>query len=191
MSKNKRMLMAIILFMLTIVIVGIYIYSIQQKEKAERAEQEKRRLYYRQNEAFGLSYGRLNEGYFFHGREELDLPRVALSIYVYNCDQSNYELTIDKVEEYLSEEYAEDGSLRIYSCPADIIDYIDWYYHCGGNEAISYFEGKVSDYMENNGYECDYTDLSIEELQMIMPMVEYDWDYWENYSLFWRNGRPH
>ena len=63
----------------------------------------------------------------YQSSDKSDLPRLAVHIYVYNNIQDDYNVTVDEVLNYLSEEYDSSGKPYVYSCPDNINAYIECY----------------------------------------------------------------
>jgi len=154
---------------LIVAICVIAFLGLYGRERKEAEELKLKVMYSSQNEVFHFSNSKSLE--IYRGSEELDLNEVAIDLYAYNCDQSDYNLTIPEIVEYFSSEYADDGTLRIYSRPEAISKYISWYNHGGDDKAYSY-RSKLVLYLSKNGYNNLYYDLDVSELQDILPKVE-------------------
>ncbi|WP_026652583.1 hypothetical protein [Butyrivibrio proteoclasticus] len=155
----------------TLIVLSISCMFIRnvQKDKAEK-EYDLQRLYNMQNTAFGISRDSYSESIHYHGSDELDISRLEICLYVFSKAKPNNALGVKDIQEYLSCEYDDEGNLRIYSQPEDIALYIRWFCE-GGSEDVLDFTSKINSYLENNGYKCDYTELSLEDLQEILTLV--------------------
>ena len=125
---KKKLIIAGIL----LVLAGLIYGGIQWKRIRDEKIEEQLLLieYRRQNRAFGMNMQAEYSGY--HGYEEVDEEwlYVALAAYKdYNLryDMERQEITIEDVKEYLSSEYNEDGSLRVYSKAENIGEYVYWW----------------------------------------------------------------
>ena len=121
--KLKIIFICLLLFIGTVIAIGVY-----RHKKMVDLETEVRLgiLYKWQNKAFIMDYDH-ETMYRYLSAENSDLSELAIYLYVYNSMQNKYQLTVDEVLDYLSEEYDSDGKLRVYSRPENIEDYIDNY----------------------------------------------------------------
>lgn len=147
------------------VMMGCFIVLHTNNEKKEK---ELQWLYERQNRAFDLST--IEESVRYHGREEMNMQYVAVSLYAYSLENPEKIISLHEVEEYFSKEYSEDGSLMVYSCPDSIKDYIDWWWN-GGQSKIFHFYTEVVVYLSEKGYDYNIDNYTVEELQDIFPNV--------------------
>jgi len=126
MNKKK------IIYLIILILTGCLSFAFWRINVSKEAKvQEQQTLYRRQNQAFGLSADNHDNRVYFHSEEELEIPRLIVGLHVYNSDQTDYALTEDTVIDYLSEEYDSEGNLMVYSCPDEIADYIEWWFHGG------------------------------------------------------------
>lgn len=131
MKKKTLYLLIIYLFFGIVAGIGVLGYC-AKKNKEEKKVLES--LYYRQNTAFELC-GNLNKRRSYHSANELRLNRIVVDLYVFNNIQSEYQVTVDDVIDYLSEEYDSSGKLKVYFVPQNIKEYIEWYLS-GGDDTI-------------------------------------------------------
>ena len=160
----------IIVVALTLVIILAFVvgYTNYQKNKKLK-EQELMHLYYQQNRAFVVYYN-MDTMSYYQGSDNLNLPQLAMSLYVYSVDEPNKELTMQEVIDYFSEEYAEDGTLQVYNRPENIVEYLEWWYD-GGSGKIEDFKYAFVSYMSETGGDYKVENYSLEELQGLFPLV--------------------
>ena len=140
------------IFLCLIVLVGTVFFCIEQRRKKEEwAKQGILAIdYRRQNDALPRVAGRpVNEEYYvgYDAIDELQLY-VCLSAYneyINSNEDETSKLTVKDVEEYLSSEYNEDGSLRIQEGYENIRAYVEWYYAKDGETAITEYWEKLDD----------------------------------------------
>ena len=145
----------------------------EQKKKQLAEEREIQIMYYEQNCAFQLGNLSFDERKIYRSGDELDLKWTAVSLQAYNLYQSEYEVTLQEVIDYLDSEYAEDGTLMVLCRPESIDGYIKWYVNGGEGMALDY-RSTLEKYLRNNGIAESYKDLSVEELQNVMPKLGQD-----------------
>ena len=115
----------VILAILVLVVIGSIIIKVVGSINEEiKCDLEHR--YYSQNNAFLIDC-KYNESMQYQSSDKSDLPRLAVHIYVYNNIQDDYNVTVDEVLNYLSEEYDSSGKPYVYSCPDNINAYIECY----------------------------------------------------------------
>ncbi len=163
-------LLLIVLAAMTIILMLIYKknQTIKQKQLAEE-ERKIEVLYYQQNCAFYIGQAAYDCRNYYRSSNELDLKQMTLSLHVYNISQSVYEITLQDVLDYLDNEYADDGTLMVFSRPDSINDYISWFFFDSGETKILSYSISLNLYLKNNGYADYYTELSVEQLDNIMP----------------------
>lgn len=116
MKKSKMFKNLVILLCLIIVFIILLIY---QNKKLDQAETEIISTYYRQqNRTLPQITGTSSEETFI-GYDEVDEAELYVSLAAYNeyielNDMDAQKLSIDDFKDYLSNEYDEDGNLRIY-----------------------------------------------------------------------------
>ncbi|WP_026653912.1 hypothetical protein [Butyrivibrio proteoclasticus] len=171
MKKNGIL---IVFGIIAIVILSITVlYCINANRKKADSEYQLQTMYKWQNKAFGLGNNNDDKIQTYIGANELDLKLLFVSLYRYSMDEPNSELTIQEVVDYLSKEYAYDGTLMIYSQPESISDYIEWWSEKDGSKKVTLFIADIAGFLSQNGYDShDYETYSIEELQEILPLVE-------------------
>ena len=131
---KKKILYLLIIYLFFGIVAGIGVLGYcAKKNKEEKKVLES--LYYRQNTAFELC-GNLNKRRSYHSANELRLNRIVVDLYVFNNIQSEYQVTVDDVIDYLSEEYDSSGKLMVYSIPENIKNYISWYYEDNGEDIV-------------------------------------------------------
>lgn len=166
--------------LLIILVLGITAYIGFQGYKSQNNKEEKdklEKLYYRQNTAFELC-DNLNERKSYHGADELRLNRIAVDLYVFNNIQSEYQVTVDEVTNYLAEENDANGKPMIYSMPENIKNYISWYYEDNGQDIILDFGAWFNDYLKNNDYpQHFFRKMSYEEVVEALKKYKNDPSY--------------
>ena len=129
-------------FALLIVLTGFGIYKYQEHKQYER-EQQIRRMYHRQ----GLVYPRTKGSYFvedYFNYDNIDEKELYIELITYNiCEDKS--LTLDDVKEYLSEQYNEDGTLRVETGWDEIYDFENWWGNVGSKECIPEYKEKLWD----------------------------------------------
>ena len=129
-------------FVLLIVLTGFGIHKYQEHKQYER-EQQIRRMYHRQ----GLVYPRTKGSYFvedYFNYDNIDEKELYIELITYNiCEDKS--LTLDDVKEYLSEQYNEDGTLRVETGWDEIYDFENWWGNVGSKECIPEYKEKLWD----------------------------------------------
>ena len=168
---KKRIVISVGLFLVVLSFAFIYSKNVL-KEKAAK-EYELQIMYKWQNKAFSLGKND-NDRMSYIGSDKLDLKFLFISLYRYSVDEPDSDLTMQEVIDYLSTEYADDGTLMIYSRPESISNYIEWWSTKDGAHKVTLFNADIAGYLGKNGYDYHYEKYSIEELQKILPKV---WSY--------------
>lgn len=151
-------------------VIFIFLIGCNRNDNDKNSEKNLQMLYMRQNAAFGLSQDNHDARNVYHGSDELNQQMLAVSLYAYSLSGAKDNVTVQNVVDYLSSEYAEDGTLMIYSCPDSINNYIIWWYCDGSNEALQFYT-EVVVYLSKNGQDYHIENYSVEELQEILPLV--------------------
>ena len=142
--KKKKVVKVLIILLCIAVLAGAVLFFQEQKRKRhEWVQQEILKIEYsQQNRALPLirGYSRGIESYV--GYEAVDEEELYVRLAAYNEQmrlngEEEQELTLADVEEYLSSEYNEDGSLRIYEGYEKIRRYREWYFEEEGDEDIA------------------------------------------------------
>ena len=167
MELKKIILISVIPVLCLGLILFGYINYCQKKKAIE--EKELRYIYKQQNEAFVMNCNLADMNYY-HGSDEIKLHDLTIALYVYSLDNPENTITVEAVQEYFSKEYADDGSLMVYSRPKAFDKYIDWWWD-GGSAKIWNFEINLVDYLSKNGYDHHYDKFSLEELKNLLPLV--------------------
>ncbi len=142
MNKKSIWRSIFVLICVLIIVGGVIHYQKQQRMQQELAQQILLgQEYKRQNSAFSLVRGYSNMKEQYVGYEGIDQEELFVRLTVYNeginsSDSQYKEVTMEDVKEYLSNQYNEDGSLRIYAGYDNIRDYMEWYYKNEGDEDI-------------------------------------------------------
>ena len=119
--KKKIIIISVIILFLCGIAAGL-IYR-QHKYKEWATEVKLEILYKWQNKAFLMNCNH-KERLGYLSADNSDLQELAIYLHIYNNMQTNYQLTIEDVLNYLSEEYDSEGNLRVYSQPKEIENYI-------------------------------------------------------------------
>ncbi len=142
--KKKKVIKIFIILLCIAVLAGVFLFFQEQKRKRhEWVQQEILKIEYsQQNRALPLirGYSRGIESYV--GYEAVDEEELYVRLAAYNEQmrlngEEEQELTLADVKEYLSGEYNEDGSLRIYEGYEKIRRYREWYFEEEGDEDIA------------------------------------------------------
>ena len=183
--KKKKVITAIILILVLSCIAGIVFARIERRKKQEETL-EKILIaieYQRQNGTFPRTSGHYADEPIYVGYDAIRENEMYVSLAAYNewnreHGEEAEELTLADIEEYLSSEYNDDGSLRIQSGYEDIRAYVEWYYQIGGDEIIEKYWGELA----KLAYECQkenlitvyvyVKDMSIEQLQELIKKKE-------------------
>ncbi len=141
--KKKKVITAIILILVLSCIAGTaWAYTERRKKQEEALEKVLIAIeYQRQNGTFPRTSGHYADEAFYVGYDAIRENEMYVSLMAYNewnreHGEEAEELTLADIEEYLSSEYNEDGSLRIQSGYENIQAYVEWYYQIGGDEVI-------------------------------------------------------
>ena len=180
MKKKKIITVIILILVLSCIAVGVFACT-------ERRKMQEKILiaieYRRQNGTFPRTSEHPIEEAFYVGYDAIEENKMYVNLAAYNEWNREHgevveELTLTDIEEYLSSEYNEDGSLRIQSGYENIRAYVEWYYEIGGDEVIKEYWKKL-DYIaiEYRGLyqEIIHTsvrDMSIEQLQELIKKKE-------------------
>lgn len=175
---RKRFIPIAIIFFVLGLIAGIF-YGYCQLKKARNKKIEQMILsieYREQNIAFGMSINAAELGY--QGYDMVNEEELYIRLEVYNSwnkQQNNGrdEVLLADVEEYLANEYSEDGSLRVYSRPPKIQEYMRWYYDDGNGEVEEYVGKLGTILLEFKGehpeiFMRDEREMTIEQLQELI-----------------------
>jgi len=133
----------VLLCILIVLIVALFYYTEKKKKREEWVQQQLVAIDYReQNRAFPRVSGHPIKEEYYVGYDAIDEPKLYVCLSAYNewiqlKDREQQKLTLEDVEEYLSSEYNEDGSLRIQSGYENIRAYVEWYYAKDGETAIT------------------------------------------------------
>ncbi|MBD5477752.1 MAG: hypothetical protein HDR14_00435, partial [Lachnospiraceae bacterium] len=120
---------------------------------------------------------------FYVGYDAIRENEMYVSLVAYNKWNREHgveaeELTLADIEEYLSSEYNEDGSLRIQSGYENIRAYVEWYYQIGGDEVIEEYWSELERLLIIFGRENpkitdnDAKSMTIEQLQELIKKKE-------------------
>ncbi len=131
---------------------GIHRQNVAEQQRIEEQEQRMRKqLYYIQNTAFhinGLDGVSPDEQYEYQPYSANPLrgeKALYLDLVCYQLETGNV-VTLEDVKEYLSQEYEEDGTFRLYNNGRheEIKHFIEWSKAIGGYEGVkSEFSGRV------------------------------------------------
>jgi len=151
--KKKKIIKRVIVLLCIFIVLIVAFFTIQ-KERKKREEWVQQQLvaidYREQNRAFPRVSGHPIKEEYYVGYDAIDEPKLYVCLSAYNewiqlKDREQQKLTLEDVEEYLSSEYNEDGSLRIQEGYENIRAYVDWYYEEGGGNAIAEYWEKLDD----------------------------------------------
>ena len=140
-TTKKRVIVLLCIFI--VLIVAFFTIQKERKKREEWVQQQLVAIDYReQNRAFPRVSGHPIKEEYYVGYDAIDEPKLYVCLSAYNewiqlKDREQQKLTLEDVEEYLSSEYNEDGSLRIQKGYENIRAYVDWYYEEGGGEDIT------------------------------------------------------
>ena len=183
--KKKKVITAIILILVLSCIAGIVFARIERRKKQEETL-EKILIaieYRRQNGTFPRTSGHYADEAFYVGYDAIRENEMYVSLMAYNKWNREHgveaeELTLADIEEYLSSEYNEDGSLRIQSGYENIRAYVEWYYQIGGDEVIEEYWSELERLLIIFGRENpkitdnDAKSMTIEQLQELIKKKE-------------------
>ena len=178
--KKKKVITIVILILVLSCIAGI-VFACTERRKM----QEKILIaieYRRQNGTFPRTSEHSIEEAFYVGYDAIEENKMYVSLAAYNEWNREHgevveELTLTDVEEYLSSEYNEDGSLRIQSGYEKIRAYVEWYYDGGGKVIKEYWSeleriliifGRENPEITDN----DAKSMTIEQLQELIKKKE-------------------
>ncbi len=155
--KKKKVLKIFIILLCIAVLAGVVLFFQEQKRKRQEwIEQEILKIeYYEQNTALPLGRGYSANVESYVGYEAVNEEELYVRLAAYNEQmrlngEEEQELTLADVKEYLSGEYNEDGSLRIYEGYEKIRRYMDWYFEEEGDEDIAEYWRQLE--IVNNEY---------------------------------------
>ncbi|MBD5512631.1 MAG: hypothetical protein HDR08_15505 [Lachnospiraceae bacterium] len=179
MKKKKIITVIILILVLSCIAVGVFACTERRKmrEKILIAIE-----YRRQNGTFSRTSEHPIEEAFYVGYDAIEKSEMYVSLVAYNEWNREHgkeveELTLADIEEYLSSEYNEDGSLRIQSGYENIRAYVEWYYDGGGKVIQEYWSelerlliifGKENPQITDN----DAQSMTIEQLQELIKKKE-------------------
>ena len=183
--KKKRVIIIVILILVLSCIAGI-VFACTERRKKQEETLEKILIaieYQRQNGTFPRTSGHYADEAFYVGYDAIRENEMYVGLVAYNewnreHGEKTEELTLADIEEYLSSEYNEDGSLRIQSGYENIRAYVEWYYEVGGDEVIEKYwrelEKIINDYRQQNlGIENDSVrNMTVEQLQELIKKKE-------------------
>ena len=183
--KKKKVITAIILILVLSCIAGIVFARIERRKKQEETLEKIliAREYRRQNGTFPRTSGHYADEAFYVGYDAIRENEMYVSLVAYNKWNREHgveaeELTLADIEEYLSSEYNEDGSLRIQSGYENIRAYVEWYYQIGGDEVIEEYWSELERLLIIFGRENpkitdnDAKSMTIEQLQELIKKKE-------------------
>ena len=177
-TTKKRVIVLLCIFI--VLIVAFFTIQKERKKREEWVQQQLVAIDYReQNRAFPRVSGHPIKEEYYVGYDAIDEPQlyVCLSAYDEYIDTNEEELeklTLKDVEDYLSSEYNEDGSLRIQSGYENIRAYVEWYYTKGGETAITDYWTELTNivleyYVQNPGLTLkDPVEMNISQLQELI-----------------------
>ena len=179
MKKKKIITVIILILVLSCIAVGVFACT-------ERRKMQEKILiaieYRRQNGTFPRTSEHPIEEAFYVGYDAIEENKMYVNLAAYNEWNREHgevveELTLTDIEEYLSSEYNEDGSLRILSGYENIRAYVEWYYDGGGKVIKEYWSelerlliifGKENPEITDN----DAKSMTIEQLQELIKKKE-------------------
>ena len=179
MKKKKIITVIILILVLSCIAVGVFACT-------ERRKMQEKILiaieYRRQNGTFPRTSEHPIEEAFYVGYDAIEENKMYVNLAAYNEWNREHgevveELTLTDIEEYLSSEYNEDGSLRIQSGYENIRAYVEWYYDGGGKVIKEYWSelerlliifGKENPEITDN----DAKSMTIEQLQELIKKKE-------------------
>ncbi len=175
--KKKNMVKTLIILSCFLVMAGAVLLYVGQKKMMER---KILRIDYReQNDALPLMPEYLVFVEEYVGYEAIDKEELYVRLAAYNErmrseEVSIPELTLADVEEYLSSEYNEDGSLRIQKGYENIRSYVNWFYKKEGDKDIAEYWNALTDLIiEYKGQNpklvlCDPEEMNLAQLQELI-----------------------
>ena len=141
--KKKVIGASIIILILGLTVCIGYGYVQWKKARKEQIAEEIRLIdYWEQNVAFGMDASVWESGYQEYS--QVDEEELYVRLEVYNRwneqkDNGRERLHLSDIEDYLSSEYNGDGSFRVSVKPAEIEDYMEWYYGDGNGDVEEYW----------------------------------------------------
>ncbi len=140
--KRTGIILAVICGVSLVTFLSLFAVGRYEAYKVNRQAQI-RQLYGSQNYAFSchnfithyIPYNLINE------------PELYCALHRYESFSGRH-LDINSIQEYLSQEYTEDGELMVEHTPEDIQKYIDWYSEYHGN-VLGYGADMVDDYIQD------------------------------------------
>ncbi|MBD5512597.1 MAG: hypothetical protein HDR08_15315 [Lachnospiraceae bacterium] len=184
MKKKRVITIVILILVLSCIAGGVFAYTERKKKQEETLEKILIAIeYQRQNGTFPRTSGHYADEAFYVGYDAIRENEMYVSLMAYNEWNREHgveaeELTLADIEEYLSAEYNEDGSLRIQSGYENIRAYVEWYYQIGGDEVIEEYWNELGDILGNYREEHPKTiyggakTLGIEQLQELIKKKE-------------------
>ena len=180
MKNRKIRKLLLLLLSLIAVIVVILFYCEQKRKKEEMVQQRLLAIDYReQNEAFPRVSERPFKEEYYVGYDAINEAELYVCLTSYNkWIQENggkeQELTVEDIEDYLADEYNEDGSYRIQEGYENIRAYVDWYFAYGGADYITEYWSELNEiaieyYRKNPEIAgIDARELNIAQLQELI-----------------------
>ena len=145
--KKKLIILSIIIFSIGCL---LFYYHRQYQNKKKWAEAIKLEILYNwQNRAFEMDCNQEEER-CYQKADRVALNKLVVDLHVYNHMQSSYQLTVDEVLDYLSDEFDSVGNLRVYSRPNNIEKYINSFPEV--KELSVDFGDHFNDYMKSHNY---------------------------------------
>lgn len=170
--KRTGIVLEIVLGALLVTFVSLYAVGRYEAYKENR-QAHIQYLYGCQNSAFRchsfityyIPYNLINE------------PELYCALHRYES-YSGRHLDINRIQEYLSQEYTEDGELMVEHIPEDIQKYIDWYYgfhgyvlRYGGDMVEDYYRDVNEYYIANQTEDVFYPYIEFTTLSEIEEIV--------------------
>lgn len=170
--KKKILIGLVVLLCLSAVGTGLYL--LREKRIAEAEAAILALDYKHQNWMFPRTEGELRE-YRYMNYDAIDERELYVRLALYNQERAGEaELTLEDVKEYLSQEYNDDGSLRIHSGYENIRDYEYWYFQEYGCDKVEEYWSRLDniskEYLIKNPLTTTQSvrDFSIEQLQELI-----------------------
>ncbi len=184
MKKKRVIIIVTLILVLSCIAVGVFACTERRKKQEKTLEKILIAIEYRrQNGTFPRTSGHYADEAFYVGYDAIRENEMYVSLAAYNEWNREHgveaeELTLADIEEYLSSEHNEDGSLRIQSGYENIRAYVEWYYQIGGDEVIEEYWSELGDILGNYREEHPKTiyggvkTLGIEQLQELIRKKE-------------------
>lgn len=170
---KKRFIIISIIFLFVAVIVGYGFYK--QKERKEWETAARLQILYKwQNYAFRVLCNH-EERLCYQGTDKIELQELVVYLHIYDSIQNKYQLTVDEVMDYLSDEYDSEGKLKVYSRPENIEDYIDNYPEV--DELAEKFGDEFNEYLMKKGYPHVFRNMTYEEVVEALEKYKNDPEY--------------